>query len=271
MTAALPAERALRAVLSSYGPLAIAVSGGIDSLLLGTLAHRWLAETPVICHAVSPAVPAAATQRVRAMAASEGWALEVLSAGEFDDARYRANPYDRCYYCKSRLYAALRTLTGRTVASGTNRDDLGDYRPGLIAAREQGVAHPFVEAGIDKQTIRALARAAGLGELAELPAQPCLSSRVETGIAIEAADLAFVDALEERLRRRFGAELTLRVRIRAAGVVVEVPPAMGAATRRAVAAHAGEVCLAEGRVPAGVETYRMGSAFVAGRRSCPAR
>jgi len=271
MKRAEPAARALRAALSSHGPLAIAVSGGIDSLLLGTLAHRWLVEPPVICHAVSPSVPAAATARVRALAAAEGWRLEVLSAGEFEDPRYRANPYDRCYYCKSRLYGALRARTGRTVASGTNRDDLGDYRPGLTAAREQGVVHPFVEAEIDKATIRALARAAGLGDLAELPAQPCLASRVETGIAIEAEDLAFVDALEEHLRRCFGEDITLRVRIRGAGVVVEVPASMSADDRRAVAAQAGEVCLASGRGLAGVETYRMGSAFVAGRRACPTR
>ena len=101
-------------------------------------------------HAVSPAVPPHATARVRAHAERHGWALTVADAGEFDDPRYRANPVDRCYFCKSNLYDRIRSVTEGTVASGTNLDDLGDYRPGLKAAAERGVVHPFVEAGIDK-------------------------------------------------------------------------------------------------------------------------
>ncbi|MBN2751722.1 MAG: hypothetical protein JXQ84_03340, partial [Rhodospirillaceae bacterium] len=204
MSRVIAAEQNLHSVLSSYGPLAIAVSGGIDSLLLATLAHRWLENAPVICHAESPAVPALATQRVHAFALAEGWTLQIFSAGEFDDPAYRANLYNRCYFCKTCLYKTLRAKTNRLIASGTNLDDLTDYRPGLIAAREQKVVHPYVEAGIDKETIRSLARRKGLRDLAKLPAQPCLASRVETGITITEDDLTFVDRLEEHLRRDLG-------------------------------------------------------------------
>src|SRR5262249_33153663 len=150
-------------------------------------------------HAVSPAVPAHATARVAAYAEREGWTLRMVDAGEFADPRYRANPVDRCYFCKTNLYARIRPLTDRVIAPGTHVDHLGDFRPGLRAAAEKDVVHPYVEAGIDKAAVRALARGLSLSDLAELPAQPCLSSRVETGIAIDADDLAFVDAMERRL------------------------------------------------------------------------
>ena len=103
-------------------------------------------------HARSPAVPLAATQRVRELAAQEGWNLEEINAGEFVDRDYRTNPYNRCYFCKSSLYRSIRALTERRIASGANVDDLSDYRPGLQAAAEQNVVHPFIDAGIDKAT-----------------------------------------------------------------------------------------------------------------------
>ncbi len=131
-----------------------AVSGGVDSMTLATLAHRRLDTVPRMVHATSPAVPSEARRRVERHASAEGWALEVIDAGEFADADYRANPVNRCYFCKSRLYgsidAVIRAAGGGLVASGTNRDDLGDFRPGLRAAEEKGVRHPFVEAGIGK-------------------------------------------------------------------------------------------------------------------------
>jgi len=155
-------------------------------------------------HAVSPAVPAAATARVRAHAERHGWALALIDAGEFADTRYRANPVDRCYFCKSNLYGRIASGFARVILSGTNTDDLGDYRPGLKAAREHGVRHPFVEAGMAKSDIRVLARALGLDDVAELPAAPCLASRIETGIGIDADDLALADEVERLLRAEFG-------------------------------------------------------------------
>src|SRR4030095_4933063 len=124
-------------------------------------------------------------------AARHGWPLVLLDAGEQDDARYRANPIDRCYYCKTNLYARIAEATSDPIASGTNCDDLDDFRPGLRAATEHRVVHPYVDAGIAKAGVYALAAELGLDDLERLPAQPCLASRVETGIVISADDLAF--------------------------------------------------------------------------------
>ena len=113
------------------------------------------------------------------------------------------------------------------IASGTNCDDLADFRPGLRAATERDVVHPYVEAAIDKAHVYALAAGLGLDDLERLPAQPCLASRVETGIAIAPDDLAFIDAVETRLAARMGREAVLRCRVTHAGIVIE----LGAAAR----------------------------------------
>lgn len=254
------AQARLIDALFGYGPLTIAVSGGVDSMTLATLAHR--AGAPVrMAHAVSPAVPPAATARVRSYAAREGWALSVVEPGEFADPDYLANPVNRCYFCKSRLYDRIAEPSAGLIASGANTDDLGDYRPGLLAASERQVVHPFVDAGIGKAVIRALAARHGLGDIAELPAQPCLASRVETGIGIDPADLSFIDRVEERLRAAHGSGRTLRCRITRAGVVVELAAdLMGAA--RPIGDTVAALCAAEGRVFAGCRPYRRGSAFL---------
>ncbi len=254
----------LVAILDRHERIAIAVSGGVDSMTLGHIAHRFSRACATMYHASGPAVPAAAGARVRAHADGYGWSLVSLDAGEFADPRYRANPVDRCYYCKSNLYARIRSLTADAIASGTNRDDLTDFRPGLRAADEQGVVHPYVEAGIDKAAVYALAATLGLGDLECLPAQPCLASRVETGIAIAAADLAFVDEVEAQLAERLGRDAVVRCRVTHAGIVIELADA--ADTTKVGMAHAiGELaCRARGRGFAGVRPYRRGAAFLKG-------
>ncbi|MBV9785080.1 MAG: hypothetical protein JO264_14810, partial [Acidisphaera sp.] len=147
----------IEAVLAGLDQAAIAVSGGIDSLTLSVIAHGVLGARVRMHHAVSPAVPEEATERTRALAARQGWRLEVFDAGEFADPDYRANPANRCFFCKTNLYGAIARRTEATILSGTNLDDLGEYRPGLQAARDHFVRHPFVEAGIDKPTVRRLA------------------------------------------------------------------------------------------------------------------
>lgn len=261
----------LRAVMANLHGATIAVSGGVDSMTLASFAHRQLgADGVCMVHALSPAVPAAATARVRELAAREGWSLSEVDAGEFDDPRYRANPVDRCFFCKSHLYGTLGRLAEGTVLSGTNTDDLGDYRPGLKAAAEHHVRHPYVEAGLAKADVRALARDLGLADLAELPASPCLSSRVETGIRIEAAELALIDNLETWLRDTLGPR-TVRCRVRADGLVIE----LDAATLDALtpAQHGELLAEAVSRLPPAetrlirLEAYRQGSAFVGAKMS----
>jgi len=244
-----------------YDDLAIAVSGGIDSITLAFITHRFARSPVAMVHAVSPAVPAEATRRIEDYAAREGWRLSLVDAGEFADPSYRANPVDRCYFCKSRLYDRIRSLFHGTIASGTNLDDLGDFRPGLKAAEERRVVHPFVEAGIGKAGIRQLARWHDLTDIAELPAQPCLASRVETGIRIDANDLAFVDAAERYIRRHVSATASLRCRLTRQGVVVEIG-GEGLHDSGEVAELAALFCKAAGRPFVGVRPYRQGSAFI---------
>lgn len=251
----------LIAVLAAYDDLAIAVSGGIDSMTLAFMAHRFAAKPVRMVHAVSPAVPAEAAVRIKDYAAREGWNLALVDAGEFADPSYRANPVNRCYFCKSNLYDRIRGLSAGVIASGTNLDDLSDFRPGLKAAEERRVVHPFVEAGIGKAGIRALARRHGLTDIAELPAQPCLASRVETGIRIDADDLAFIDAAERHVREHVSATAEVRFRLTHHGVVLEVGGA-DSVDLQPLADLAARFCQNAGRVFAGVKPYRKGSAFL---------
>jgi uncharacterized protein len=259
----------LEALLASLGELrglGVALSGGVDSLTLAAVAHAVLGRSAAMYHARSPAVPPDATARVEAMADARGWRLEVFDAGEFGRAEYLANPVDRCFYCKTSLYAAIHARTDAQLVSGTNLDDLGEYRPGLRAAEEHAVRHPYVETGANKEMVRAMARALGLGNMAELPAAPCLASRIETGIRIDAAMLALVHA-SERLVRAAVAARTVRCRVRAAGVVLELDAATLDAIepqRRArLAAEVGGIFAGAGFAQAvSFAPYRNGSAFL---------
>jgi len=192
-------------ILAAVDMRVIACSGGIDSLLLATVAHRASPERTRVVHAISPAVPTAATTRLRQWADHERWRLDFVDSGEFDDENYLSNPSNRCYFCKRHLYGSLHLLCGdvkdaqSVVFSGANVDDLGEYRPGLIAASENGVRHPWIEADFTKQDIRALARDLGL-PFAELPASPCLASRLYTGTRVTAQRLRAVEAGEELIR-----------------------------------------------------------------------
>lgn len=261
---------ALTLGLRDIGSLAVALSGGVDSMTLAAFAHRLLGNVEVL-HATSPAVPPEATRRVREWATREGWHLRVLDAGEFADARYRSNPVDRCFHCKTHLYDAITLVTDRPVVSGANTDDLGEYRPGLEAAAQHAVRHPYVEAGIDKAAVRRLARRLGLGDVAELPAAPCLSSRVETGIRIEPAMLAIIHAVETDLRTMLVEyrPATVRCRIRADGIVVEVDATtlsrLGDERRRSIVEAVRRHPQADA-MSIRVEPYRVGSAFIQVRR-----
>jgi uncharacterized protein len=258
--------RRLEAVIADIGPLAVAVSGGVDSMTLAVTAHRVLGDAVRMLHAVSPAVPEDASGRVRDFADREGWRLDLIDAQEFADADYVANPHDRCFYCKTSLYSTMAATVDCVLVSGTNSDDLGDYRPGLRAASDFGVRHPYVEAGMNKDAVRALARALGLHELAGLPASPCLSSRVETGLAIRPNVLNAIYRAERLVQGELKPS-TVRCRVRHQAIVIELDvesiraldrpkadvlqQAIGALMSTAGLPH-----------PVSFQAYRMGSAFL---------
>ena len=259
-------------VIESMGTVAVAVSGGVDSMTLATVAHRSMGARSSMFHAVSSAVPAEATRRVHDLAAAEGWRLRIIDAGEFSQPNYRNNPVNRCYFCKTNLYGTIGRMTRDQIVSGTNTDDLGDYRPGLEAARELGVRHPFVEAGISKLHIRDIACGLGLPEIAALPSAPCLSSRIETRITIEAGVLHAVHRAEQLVAATTGAA-TVRCRVRATGIVLELDAValanLSESLKRELEAAVVETFQKAG-APASIlfAPYRMGSAFLRGSVEC---
>jgi uncharacterized protein len=252
------------------GPSAIAVSGGVDSMTLAVFAHRLLGrDSVVIMHAISPAVPPEATERVRYWAGSEGWDLHMLDAGEFSDRNYLANPVNRCFFCKSNLYGSMAKLTDRQIFSGANTDDLGEYRPGLDAARDQRVRHPYLEAGMGKADVRLLSRALNMGALAELPASPCLSSRVETNIQIDPDVLKSINAAEQ-LTRDILRPKTVRCRVRHDSIVIELDEESLARVDQDIVDRVTQTVTQLflpllSRRPIRFQSYRNGSAFVGAR------
>lgn len=257
-----PAAR-LAAILRGQDRLALAVSGGVDSVTLAHAITRLAGQVPQVFHAVSPAVPAEATARVRRHAAAHGWRLTVIEAGEFADPDYLRNPVNRCYFCKSNLYARIAQATGDRIASGANLDDLGDYRPGLTAAAERQVIHPFVQAAMGKAEVRRMAADFGLRDVADLPAQPCLASRIETGLTVRAEDLGFVAKVEAALTALAGPG-DHRCRITGQGVRIEIAPQLigNPALLQRLQVTVDKLCAAARRDLVGIEPYRRGSAFL---------
>ena len=259
-------ETVLETLLRDIDTVGVAVSGGVDSMTLAFVTHRLFHDRAQMLHAVSPAVAPDATERVQRYATQHGWALEILDAGEFDDPAYMANPHDRCFHCKTNLYDSIAERVRGQIVSGANVDDLGDYRPGLRAAADHDVRHPFVEAGMTKADVRAVAAHLELDDLAELPASPCLSSRVQTGIAIDPSVLGAIYRVEKRLRAEIDAK-TVRCRIRSDAVVIELDDqtleALSPDRRIALGQQVSDLVRSSGlEQVVTFEPYRMGSAFV---------
>jgi uncharacterized protein len=200
---AMKRER-LREILRECESVVVGYSGGVDSVFLARVAVEVLGRDRVLAvtgQSESLAVWMEDTAREVAERFGIPW-LEVRTE-ELADARYAANPSNRCYFCKSELWTRLRAVADaqgfRTVVDGSNADDVGDHRPGSVAAAERAVRSPLLEAGLTKAEIREWSRELGLPTW-DQPAAPCLASRIPYGTAVT----------QERLRQVERAELALR-------------------------------------------------------------
>lgn len=196
-------EAALHGLLGAMPSVMVAYSGGVDSVYLAYAATRALGAGALCVTADSPSYPERHRRLAVSVAADFGFHHEFIQTWEMERPEYRANPANRCYYCKNELYTHLSGLALArgipVIADGSNADDRGDYRPGRQAAREFGVRSPLDEADLTKKEIRELSRRAGLPTWDE-PASACLSSRIPY----------FSEVTDEKLRQIERAEAVLR-------------------------------------------------------------
>jgi uncharacterized protein len=221
---ALKRDRLLE-LLRSFGSCAVAFSGGLDSTVLAKAAQLALGQSAVAVTGVSASLAAGELDESRELARQIGIRHEVIQTQELSIPEYQANKGDRCYHCKTELFRQVEQIAGRfhvaVVCDGSNRDDQGEYRPGLQAVRERKVRSPLAECGLTKAEIRQLAEFWKL-PTADKPATPCLSSRIAYGQRVTPERLAMIDRAEQFLRER--GFRPLRVRYHAGDVArIEVP------------------------------------------------
>lgn len=252
----------LAAILRECGSACIGYSGGVDSVFLAKVAVDTLGPARVLA-VIGRSASFPAAQHALAVECARRFGIPYLEieTRELEDPRYAANPPDRCYYCKTELWSRLAAIAAEhglaAVLDGSNADDPAEHRPGLRAGAERGVRSPLLEAGLTKAEIRILSRRLGLPTW-DLPAAPCLASRIPHGLAVTPARLRQVEAAEDALRHEGFREF--RVRHHGETARLELAPAeLPEALRRAERLHAALRALGFGRVLLDVEGYRRGA------------
>lgn len=193
----------LRELLRGYSSCVVAYSGGVDSVFLARVAHDVLGSRSLAVIADSPSLPRRELREAVEIAAQFGLPLRVVNTAEFTDDRYLANPTNRCYFCKHALFSELTPLARAedfaVIVYGENASDVGDHRPGALAAGEFRIHAPLKEAGLTKTEIRELSTRLGL-PTADKPQLACLSSRIPTGETVTPEKLLMVEEAEYCLR-----------------------------------------------------------------------
>ena len=224
----IPPLAAVRALIRDMPSALLGFSGGADSSVLAVLLRQELGKDRMLAViGKSASYPEAQWQTARGVAARFDIPVYELETHELEDSDYRANPTNRCFFCKRELWTRLgdeaKARGLAVLCDGTIADDLREHRPGRAAGLTAGVRSPLAEAGMTKADVRAAARMFGL-EIWDAPASPCLSSRVAYGVPITRARLAQIEAAEAYLRS-LGVTGDLRVRHDGAGARLEVEPA----------------------------------------------
>ncbi len=194
--------QALKEYIASKGSMLISYSGGVDSALLAVLATEILGSNARCILLDSPLVPRSAIAEARQIARDYHLTLEIIPVNVMDDELFVRNSAERCYWCKKRSAEILKQRKGALqfacIADGTNVSDTGEHRPGLRASTEDGICHPFIEAGITKADIRTIAHVSGL-QFWDKPSAACLSSRIPYGDEITGEKLAMIEKAEDFL------------------------------------------------------------------------